>query len=275
MDGRCFPDHGRVYSAGSSSEDVIVVTPSQDARCIHIHAEEHSVAHVFVTCDAALDMGIMIQAAPHAQLRVTVLCTDATGSLRIVQCAELEEGANLSMHLFTLGIADCTHIVRSTLKGAHAVSDIDWTFYAAGSDKVRFSARNQCDGRIGGGEITMRGVAEETAHARLEGMIGIGPMGGGTDTYLTQEVLMLDSTAKVDAIPGLEIKTNDVKASHSATVARVQPEDLLYFGARGIPPAEARRMFVMGFLGDATDAIPDVAVRERVIAAIEKAYEKD
>ena len=65
-------------------------------------------------------------------------------------------------------------------------------------------------------------------------MIEIGPEGTGTDACLTQEVLMLDPTAKVDAIPALEIRTNDVKASHSASVSRVTEEDLFYFGSRGL-----------------------------------------
>jgi Fe-S cluster assembly scaffold protein SufB len=91
-------------------------------------------------------------------------------------------------------------------------------------------------------------VAEGKAYVRCDGLLEIGPGGGGTDAYLTEDVLMLDPTAKIDAVPGLEIKTNDVKASHSATVSRVTPEDLFYFAARGISQAEARRMYVEGFL---------------------------
>ena len=85
---------------------------------------------------------------------------------------------------------------------------------------------------------------------------------------------MLDPTSKVDAIPALEIKTNDVKASHSATIARVTEEDLFYFGARGIAPAEARRMFVLGFLGDITQRITSDEEREAIIAVIEAKYQR-
>jgi len=60
---------------------------------------------------------------------------------------------------------------------------------------------------------------------------------------------MLDPTAKVDAVPALEIKANDVKASHSASVRRVTPLDLFSFAARGIEGKMARTMYVEGFLG--------------------------
>jgi Fe-S cluster assembly protein SufB/Fe-S cluster assembly protein SufD len=75
---------------------------------------------------------------------------------------------------------------------------------------------------------------------------------------------MLDPTAKVDAIPGLEIKTNDVKASHSATVSRVTSEDLFYFAARGIEETIARQMYIEGFLVEVVDKIEDSALQEEM-----------
>ena len=118
----------------------------------------------------------------------------------------------------------------------------------------------------------MKGVAEDKAYVQCNGMINIGLDGGGTDTYLTEDVLMLDASAQVDAIPGLEIKTNDVKASHSATVSRVTDEDLFYFASRGIDNSEARKMYVEGFLGDITDKIANADTKEAVLMAIDSKY---
>ena len=99
-------------------------------------------------------------------------------------------------------------------------------------------------------------------------MIEITEKGRGTNTYLTEDVLMLDSTAHVDAVPALEIRTNDVKASHSATVSRVTAENLFYLQSRGIPETKARQMFVEGFLGALTERIADSGIREKVAEAI-------
>ena len=118
----------------------------------------------------------------------------------------------------------------------------------------------------------MKGVAEHQAHVVCNGMIDIGLKGGETDAYLTEDVLMLDASAKVDAIPGLEIKTNDVKASHSATVSQVTDEDLFYFGARGIDQSAARHMYVIGFLGDLVHRLQSDQDQEAVYQAIEAKY---
>jgi Fe-S cluster assembly scaffold protein SufB len=147
-------------------------------------------------------------------------------------------------------------------------------FYAHGAEKQKLSARNIFESQNGRGEITMKGVAEGKAHVGCNGMILIGPKGGGTDTYLTQDVLMLDTTAKVDAIPGLEIKTNDVKASHSATVSRVTDEDLFYFAARGIGEREAKQMFVMGFIGELAGKMADPDIQKELLNAVEGKYEQ-
>ena len=114
----------------------------------------------------------------------------------------------------------------------------------------------------------MKVVAEDHAHVTAKGMIEIGPDGGGTDTYLTQNVLMLDPSARVDAVPALEIKTNDVKASHAASIARVTPEDLFYLQSRGIAEREAKAMFVEGFVSEMIEKIPDESVRNDVLGAL-------
>lgn len=193
-------------------------------------------------------------------------------SLEMTQKSRLGDSATIRWKNVTLAAGAVDHDLQSELTGSDAVSAIDWMFYAKGDEKYQLTARNVFTGRHGGGEITMKGVAEERGHVRCDGMIDIGRGGNQTDTYLTQDVLMLDKTAKVDAIPRLEIKTNDVRASHSATVSRVTDEDLFYFSARGIIEREARKMFVEGFLGEMVGKIGDGTVREEILASVESKY---
>lgn len=209
------------------------------------------------------------------EARCTVLTINASGSsnpITISQSGSIEAGGSLRWQNVTLA-PDVTHDLTSRAVGANAESAIDWMFYGKGNEKQVLTVRNIFDAPNGSGEILMKGVAEGMAHSSAKGMIDIGLKGNGTNTYLTQQVLMLDPTAKVDAVPGLEIKTNDVKASHSATVARVTPEDLFYFAARGISTTEARAMFVQGFLGEIIDRIVSEKMRSDVVEIVAKKYE--
>ncbi|MEK7137032.1 MAG: SufD family Fe-S cluster assembly protein [Patescibacteria group bacterium] len=182
-------------------------------------------------------------------------------------------GAHARLHIInvTLGGAHVSHELVSKIMGEGSESSIDWIFYAKDAERQRLSARNIFDAREGSGEITVHGVAEGKSHAAFEGKIEITEKGGGTNTYLTEKTLMLDPTAKVDAIPALEIRTNDVKASHSATVTRVSPEDLFYASSRGIPEVAARFMIIEGFLATLLEKLPKKN-QERIFASIQEKH---
>ncbi len=210
---------------------------------------------------------VRVQLEQGARTIVVCLCISAREKIILEQKAEVAAGAHLHWINITVGDGIEQSLVATCI-GDGAVSAIDWVFRAGNKDRQKLSVRNVFASSHGAGEITMKGVAEDSAHVGASGMIEIGLQGGGTHTYLTQNVLMLDPTAKVDAIPGLEIKTNDVKASHSATVSRVTSEDLFYFAARGIAESEARTMYIEGFLGEIVDKIEDSALQEEMKQAL-------
>ena len=223
--------------------------------------------------DGTLSVEIFLEEGAQLEF-ISINNTPGNAHVRIRHRSQLQANAKISWKNVTLGSSVTEHDLRSELIGANASSAIDWMFYAKDREKYSLTARNIFHAPHGGGEITMKGVVEQQGHVRCDGMIEICKNGGQTNTYLTQNVLMLDKTAKVDAIPGLEINTNDVKASHSATVSRVTDEDLFYFGSRGIAEREARRMFVEGFLGDLLANITDAAARERALSILDAKYSR-
>ena len=60
--------------------------------------------------------------------------------------------------------------------------------------------------------------------------------------------ILLDRGAKSDSIPGLEIETNEVKATHSASVAQMDENQIFYLTTRGLGREGAKREIVAGFL---------------------------
>lgn len=244
----------------SCAEDIHKRELSDSAR-LCIVAEEDASATVFLMVKEGT---VTIEADVMRGASLTIVCVQSSEKTSTIsERATVAEGGRVRWQNVTLG-ADVTQDVRTELTGAHARSDVDWIFHIAGTHTQKLRAHNVFDAPDGEGEITMKGVAEGTAHAVAHGMIEISERGRGTDTYLTEDVLMLDPTAKIDAIPGLEIRTNDVKASHSATVSRVTPEDLFYFQSRGIDESEARKMYVQGFLGELTERIENTDLRQTI-----------
>ena len=62
------------------------------------------------------------------------------------------------------------------------------------------------------------------------------------------EFLLMDESAKVDVLPGLEIEEQDVIAGHKAAIAPLDEDKLFYLTARGLTESEAKKMIIQGFL---------------------------
>ncbi len=219
------------------------------------------------------DRTLNVTLAEGSALFMIVLAAELSGC-KIAQSVTIGRDAQCKLLNVTLGGKEIHQDVIAKVEGDGGVSSIDWIFHVSGDEEQKLTVRNVFLAKNGGGEITVKGVAEGHAQTKCNGMIEIGESGGGTNTYLTQNVLMLDATAKVDAIPGLEIRTNNVKASHSATVTKVSDEELFYFASRGIRKEEARTMYINGFLRDLLSKIADEQVRGLIEAEIEKRMAK-
>lgn len=164
-----------------------------------------------------------------------------------------------------LASGNVQHTCQSTCEGAGARSSVNMCLVAKGSEKPSTNTQNIFAEEHGGGELFLRGIAFGKTKIGIRGGITILEGGRGTNTYLTQEALLLSKEGSVDAIPGLEIRTNDVKASHSASVTRVTPEDLFYMQSRGLSKEESHGLFVRGFIAGIGDRAGSEILEKEVL----------
>ena len=67
----------------------------------------------------------------------------------------------------------------------------------------------------------------------------------------------LSKQARAVAIPSLEIDQPDCRrATHSSSVGPIDETQLFYLESRGIPPDEARKFIVLGFLEPVVARVP-------------------
>lgn len=159
---------------------------------------------------------------------------------------------------------DVDHISESRVCGEGGNSIIDWVCLGSGAAEQRIVAQNIFDAPCGRGDVTMYGAALDCARIQCDGKIEISRNGHGTETSLREGILILDPKASVRVIPCLDVRTNNVKASHAATVSRLTDDDLFYFGSRGIARESARQMLIEGFLGEIINRIPDTNIRKTI-----------
>lgn len=110
------------------------------------------------------------------------------------------------------------------------------------------------------GFTTVKGILTDRAQARVTGWIRIPETGNNTNAFLEQRFLLLSKTARAKAEPMLEILANDVKASHAASVSRLNEDQLFYVESRGLAPPESRQLLTEAFLNAVIQKIPDQSV---------------
>lgn len=98
------------------------------------------------------------------------------------------------------------------------------------------------------GRVVIRGVAENGARIAVKGLVKIEEQAQNTDSFLAMKILLLDKKSGATAEPELEIEANRVKASHSASVGKIDDEQLFYLKSRGIEEARAKNIIVNGFI---------------------------
>jgi Fe-S cluster assembly scaffold protein SufB len=137
-------------------------------------------------------------------------------------------------------------------------------FYGAGHQAYDSGVRIEHIGTDTHGQSITRGVFRDEARGMSRGLVRIEKDARKTISYLSEHAMLLSKGARSDTIPILEILCRDVKATHSTSVAPVDPEKVFYLESRGIERDAAIRMIGEGFLSHVLERAPFASLRDRL-----------
>jgi Fe-S cluster assembly protein SufD len=186
------------------------------------------------------------------------------------QRAELERDASLEWVALGFGSARGKVRMETKLAGPGASARVTGAYAGASSQHLDFDTTQEHAAEHTTSDLAFRGVLADRATAVWRGMIRVDPGAQQTDAFQESRNLLLSKRAHADAIPGLEIEANDVRCTHAAAVAQVDPEQLFYLRARGLPEPEAQRLIVDGFLQSLVERTPEGEIREALSEALER-----
>jgi len=106
-------------------------------------------------------------------------------------------------------------------------------------------------------DLLYKNVLQDKARTIFSGLIVVDQDAQKTDAYQSNRNLMLSDSAEANSLPGLEIQANDVRCTHGATTARIDPEELFYLQTRGIPEVKAHELLVFGFFEEVLNRLED------------------
>ena len=181
-----------------------------------------------------------------------------------------EVGRDGAFDWTALGFGSARGKVRmeTNLAGRGAEARVTGAYAGGGSQHLDYDTTQEHAAPNTTSDLAFRGVLAESATAVWRGMIRVDVGAQQTDAFQESRNLLLSTKAHADAIPGLEIEANDVRCTHAAAVAQIDPEQLYYLNSRGLSGATARQVIIEGFLGALVERIPAGEIRETVSDAL-------
>ena len=117
--------------------------------------------------------------------------------------------------------------------------------------------------------LLLKVAVRDQARSVYSGLVEVVPDAQHSDGYVQNRNLILGSGARASGIPRLEIRADDVRCGHGATVGHIDAEQRFYLESRGVDPEEAQRVIVRGFMQDALDRCPQEGLRDLVAASLD------
>lgn len=178
--------------------------------------------------------------------------------------AAVDRDASVSWTFTHLGGSHVRSKLDNLMLGAGGSSDdIEVTF---GDRRQRFDLSTNIVFTTNNatGAVYSKAALKDASRALMKGMIKIRNTGKNSRGYLSYHALLLSRDAMADAIPTLEIDTNDVKATHSAAVEQLDESQLFYLMSKGLDEDSAKQLMVLAFFEKAVERIPSPALRSRI-----------
>lgn len=189
------------------------------------------------------------------------------------QKAHIERDGNLDWVIGGLGSRLTKHFLTVDLVAPGAEGKISGLYFANRNQHLSYNTRQNHLAPRTYSNLLFKGGLTETSRTVWRGMIYVSPGSQHIDGYQNNRNLMLSEDAHADSIPGLEILNDEVRCSHGATVGKIDPEQLFYLQARGIPLPEAERLIVYGFFDEILQRIPLASVKKRLEQKIHQKLE--
>jgi Fe-S cluster assembly protein SufD len=117
-------------------------------------------------------------------------------------------------------------------------------------------------------ELLFKGAVADESRSVYSGLIHIRHGAHGARAFQTNHNLVLSEGAHADSVPNLDIEENDVRCSHASTVGPIDEDQRYYLESRGISPAVAEKLIVLGFFSDLADRAPFAGVGPWVEEAV-------
>jgi Fe-S cluster assembly protein SufD len=186
------------------------------------------------------------------------------------QRARVSRNGKLDWVVLGFGAGGGKVFQNTILDGDGAEGKVTGAYALTGRQHLDFDTTQEHAAAHCNSDLAFRGILGGRSSAVWRGMIKVDVGAQETDAFQESRNLLLSKKAHADAIPGLEILANDVRCTHAAAIAQIDPEQLFYLRARGLSHDVASRLVIEGFLAELVERFEEGTVRDALAGALER-----
>lgn len=273
--------------------DNVVITDPVDVQLVQDNTQNQPlVSHVLAVAGRNAEFSInqhlttvgdqtnlancLLEVVAHANSHVTIAALDELGPQTLAYVerrAYADDNAVVNWAVGFMNEGDTIGNFDTELNGNGAQADAKVIAITDHDQRMGVNTKITNRGKHTNGNILQRGVILEQSELVYNGIGDIIHGASGSEAEQENRLLMMSSEAHGNANPILLIDENDVMAGHAASVGQVDEQQLYYLMSRGLERETAERLVIRGFLGAVLSAIPAKAVRQQLIAIIERKLE--
>ncbi len=183
-------------------------------------------------------------------------------SASLQETVTLDAHAHLERKCIILGGEQVLVHAAITLAGEHANIDDKELFFADKQEQHTINTQICHKAPWTTSLVLIKGLAKDRGAGDAKGMVRIEKNAGKTTSHLAEHVLLLNKGAHASAVPNMEIEAHDVQAGHSASVTRLDEQQIFYTMSRGIPYEDARKMIALGFLAPVAEGVEELIAQK-------------
>jgi len=228
--------------------------------------------HVPISTDTVItNLAVSAIVGPHARLELSRIAQTGAKTQH-VETIELHLGEGSTTKVIQLTTGGAVSRTTAFVDHAGRESTLEWHAAALGEGTQSHDAYVRVAHSAPGAKTLQqfRGIASGRSRVSFNGHMRVDATSPNAQSDQSLKCLLAGPEAEADVRPQLEIYTDAVKASHGATVGKLDPDMLFYLLSRGIPEESASSLLKWAFVSDVIRRLSTPALRADIEHSLER-----
>ena len=268
----CSNDMTTFEIKGNGQKVVISIIASNPAEVGHIHLNCSGDANIIIHLSGSGSWaGIHITGTVAQNSRIGYgFVNELNSEAKLLRCEDwiVERDSKLDYGELSLGGIRNKSDIRTKL--IHNNAELNQTIAVYGTDSRHDDHHMEINHKVKHttSSLTMNAACGGRSHSIGTGRLLISDDANHSNAGQVFHNLLLSESARADAIPELEVLSDEVSAAHGAASAPIDKEQFHYLMSRGFSPDQAKSLIVEGFLINTFSSLKDDTISDDLKARL-------